>query len=96
MGFFEEGFGPWQIFGFAGALCFGSRFFLQWIASERAKRSVMPLSFWYLSLAGSFILLIYFFRQRDIVGVSLYLANSIPYTRNLILIGREKRAAKGG
>lgn len=96
MGFFEEGIGAWQIFGFVGMLCFGSRFFLQWIASERAGKSVVPISFWHLSLVGSFILLIYFFHRRDIVGVSLYVANSIPYTRNLILIGRERKRARVG
>jgi lipid-A-disaccharide synthase-like uncharacterized protein len=85
--------GPWEVFGFLGNICFGTRFFVQWIASERAKKSVMPIAFWYLSLAGSLILLIYFIHLRSVVGVLAYLPNSIPYTRNLILIMRERKVA---
>jgi lipid-A-disaccharide synthase-like uncharacterized protein len=84
--------GAWEIFGFVGNICFGSRFILQWIASERAKRSIVPVTFWYLSLAGSVVLLVYFIHLRSIVGVLAYLPNTIPYSRNLMLIHREKKA----
>jgi len=87
--------GPWEFFGFVGNICFGSRFILQWIASERAKRSIMPVTFWYLSLAGSVVLLVYFIHLRSIVGVLAYLPNTIPYSRNLMLIRREKMSAAG-
>ncbi len=91
-------FGPWELFGLMGNACFGSRFLVQWIHSERVGRSVIPVVFWYLSLAGSIILLIYFFRRGSIIGVLSYLPNFIPYTRNLVLIAREKKQmqASGG
>ena len=88
--------GALQCFGFVGNLCFGSRFFIQWIVSERAKKSVVPISFWYLSIAGSAILLAYFIVRRDPVGILSYLPNLIPYTRNLILISKERRKQKAG
>lgn len=87
--------GPWEIFGILGNLCFGSRFFVQWVASERAKKSVMPVSFWYLSILGSLILLAYFIHLRSVVGVLAYLPNLVPYSRNLVLILRERRGPAG-
>ena len=48
----------WIAIGFGGQLVFFSRFFVQWIASEKAKRSVVPLAFWYLSMVGGLLLLI--------------------------------------
>ena len=78
----------WLAIGFAGQLVFMGRFLVQWIVSERRKRSVIPLSFWYLSLAGSVILLSYSIHKRDpvfILGLSL---NSLIYVRNLWLIYR--------
>ena len=83
--------GPWEVFGLLGNCCFGSRFLIQWIQSERAGRSIVPVIFWYLSLGGAVILLIYFFQRGSIIGVLAYLPNFIPYTRNLILIAREKK-----
>ena len=85
-------FGPWEVFGLMGNLCFGSRFIIQWIHSERVGRSEVPVVFWYLSLAGSIILLIYFFQRRSIIGVLAYLPNFIPYIRNLMLLKRQGRA----
>ncbi|OGL59636.1 MAG: hypothetical protein A3J27_05565 [Candidatus Tectomicrobia bacterium RIFCSPLOWO2_12_FULL_69_37] len=84
-------FGPWEVFGLMGNACFGSRFIVQWIHSERVGRSEVPVVFWYLSLAGSVILLIYFFQRRSIIGVLAYLPNFVPYIRNLMLIAKEKR-----
>lgn len=91
-------FGPWEVFGLMGNACFGSRFLVQWVYSERIGRSVVPEVFWYLSLAGSIILLIYFFQRGSIIGVLAYLPNFIPYSRNLVLLKREQREkrAQGG
>ncbi len=78
----------WVAIGFLGQALFGSRFIVQWIATERAKRSVVPVSFWYLSLAGSLVLLAYVIYRRDpvlIVGFSL---NLVIYARNLWFIHR--------
>ena len=48
----------WIIIGFAGQALFSARFVLQWVASERARRSIVPKAFWYFSLAGSAVLLL--------------------------------------
>ena len=83
--------GPWELFGLLGNTCFGSRFLVQWIQSERAGKSIVPEIFWYLSLGGSIIMLIYFFKRGSIIGVLAYLPNFVPYTRNLMLIAKEKK-----
>lgn len=77
---------PWVILGLVGQTCFGARFVLQWLASEREKRSVIPVSFWYLSLVGALILLVYSVHRQDpvfIVGQSM---GFIIYIRNLQFI----------
>ena len=74
---------PWKIVGWVGAAIFGSRFVLQWIASERAKKSVIPFGFWECSALGSILVLSYFIYKRDSVGI---LQNLLPlpiYLRNL-------------
>jgi lipid-A-disaccharide synthase-like uncharacterized protein len=78
----------WLAVGLTGQLLFMARFTVQWIASERHKRSVIPIAFWYLSLFGSLTLLSYAVHKRDpvfILGLSL---NSLIYVRNLWLIYR--------
>jgi lipid-A-disaccharide synthase-like uncharacterized protein len=84
----------WLIFGLAAQGCFFFRFFVQWIASERRKKSVIPIHFWYLSVLGGLGLLIYSIHIMDpvfIIGQSLGI---LIYARNLILIHREKHAEK--
>ncbi|MRU14919.1 hypothetical protein FDP25_05680 [Roseovarius sp. A21] len=78
------------LLGFAGQLLFASRFLVQWIASERAGASVMPIVFWWISLAGGVTLLTYAIWRQDpvfIMGQSLGL---IVYLRNLVLISRAR------
>jgi lipid-A-disaccharide synthase-like uncharacterized protein len=78
-------------FGFAGQVLFSMRFIVQWLASERAGRSVVPVVFWYFSIAGGLTLLLYAVYRLDpvfIVGQALGL---FVYLRNLWLIRREKR-----
>src|SRR5262245_4365303 len=82
------------LFGLAGNIAFSMRFILQWVASERQKRSVVPVSFWYWSIAGSAILCSYFILRRDPVGVLAYLPNSVIYFRNLHLIRKRQAAAE--
>ncbi len=79
--------------GLPAQAAFGSRFLVQWIASERAKRSVVPISFWYLSLAGGLGLLIYSIARMDPLFILAQTFNGFVYIRNLIFIYRE-RAAK--
>jgi lipid-A-disaccharide synthase-like uncharacterized protein len=79
---------PWLIFGLIGQAAFFSRFLVQWVASEQAGRSYVPISFWYLSLIGSLILLIYAVHRAEPVFLLGYLPNSFVYIRNIMLVRR--------
>ncbi|GAB4569629.1 MAG: lipid-A-disaccharide synthase N-terminal domain-containing protein [Rhizobacter sp.] len=82
--------------GFCGQALFSMRFVVQWLASERAGRSVIPTLFWYFSIAGGLTLLAYAVYRADpvfIVGQGLGL---FIYLRNLWLVLREKRATPAG
>ena len=85
-------FNLWVVFGLAGQLLFGSRFIVQWIASERKKVSYIPIVFWYLSLSGGIITLIYAIHIRDTVFTLAQGAGLMVYLRNLMLIYRRKHA----
>jgi lipid-A-disaccharide synthase-like uncharacterized protein len=78
----------WAILGLVAQLAFTGRFLVQWIASERAKKSVVPVSFWYLSLLGSAGLLFYAIVRADPVFILGQSFGSIVYVRNLMLIHR--------
>ncbi len=80
----------WTLFGSTGALLFGSRFFVQWIVSEKAKKVTVPPIFWYISFFGSVINLIYAFHldRFPLLLGSFFLP--ILYGRNIILLKREK------
>jgi len=71
---------------------FFTRFFLQWYATEKRKRVVVPVSFWWLSLVGSLLLLTYSLHKRDSVFIFAYVFTWIPYIRNLIIHHRHKEA----
>lgn len=83
----------WVIFGFIGQAMFSMRFIIQWIASEKRKESVIPVAFWYFSLGGGLILLIYAIRQMDPVFIAAYLLNPIIYFRNLYFIYKKRRSS---
>lgn len=80
----------WKIIGWSGNLIFGLRFVLQWLASERAKKSIIPIGFWEISLLGSLILTSYFiFYRHDSVGI---ISNLLPlplYARNVYFRWRD-------
>ena len=80
----------WIGVGLLGNAAFALRFLVQWIASERAQRSVVPVSFWYLSLVGAAVLLCYAIHRRDPIFVLAYLPNGFIYARNLYLTRREQ------
>lgn len=82
----------WIGIGFLGQAMFSGRFLVQWLASERAKRSVVPLAFWFFSLAGGVTLLAYAIYRQDPVFIAGQGAGLFIYTRNLMLIRREARA----
>jgi len=84
----------WVGLGFLGQLLFTGRMLLQWLVSEREKRSVVPVGFWWMSLIGASMLLAYFLWRRDIVGVVGQCAGWVIYGRNLWLIYRERRATE--
>jgi lipid-A-disaccharide synthase-like uncharacterized protein len=77
---------PWLWFGLCGNVAFFSRFLVQWIASERAGDSVIPMAFWHLSIVGSLVMLVYAIHKRDPVFMLAYLPNAFVYVRNLMLI----------
>lgn len=69
------------------------RFFTQWIYSEKKKQSVIPIYFWYLSLIGGTLLLVYAIHRKDPVFIIGQGMGLIVYTRNLVLIHQHKRSA---
>jgi len=83
----------WKVIGWLGNAFFFSRFFVQWYATEKLKRVVVPTGFWWLSLAGSLLLLSYaLFYQRDSVFIFAYAFTWIPYIRNLVIHYRHTAA----
>jgi len=78
----------WFALGLVGQAAFFSRFVVQWIASERARRSVVPRAFWWLSIVGSGLLLVYAIHRRDPVFVLGQAFGWVVYTRNLMLLQR--------
>jgi lipid-A-disaccharide synthase-like uncharacterized protein len=83
----------WLAFGLAGQALFMMRFIVQWIHSERHQKSVIPVSFWYLSLLGGLSVLAYGIHRADPVIIMGQLPGTIVYTRNLMLIRRERHRA---
>jgi lipid-A-disaccharide synthase-like uncharacterized protein len=81
----------WTCFGLLGNLLFSSRFFVQWYVSERRKQSVIPVSFWYLSLVGSVVTSIYAIHLGSVPYILGVLPPTLIYARNLILIARGKK-----
>jgi lipid-A-disaccharide synthase-like uncharacterized protein len=81
----------WLTVGLVGQLMFTLRFVVQWIHSERHQKSVIPVSFWYFSLIGGLTVLAYGIHKVEPVIILGQLPGTIVYTRNLMLIYREKR-----
>src|SRR5262245_53811484 len=81
----------WLSIGFLGQGFFFSRFLVQWIASERKRESVIPISFWFFSIGGGFVLLIYAIQRADPVFILGQGAGLLGYLRNLYLIRRKQR-----
>ena len=81
---------PMVLLGFVGQAAFFSRFLVQWIVSERQARSTVPVVFWYLSIAGGSLLLVYAIWRRDAVITVGQAVGLIVYVRNLVLIHRKR------
>lgn len=84
---------PIGLLGLLGQTLFFSRFLVQWIASEKKGRSVVPLSFWYLSIGGGGLLLVYALWRKDPVITLGQAVGLFVYIRNLMLIHRRKAPA---
>ena len=82
----------WVAFGLIAQILFTGRMVVQWLVSEKHKRSVVPVAFWWMSLAGATMLVIYFIWRKDVVGVLGQSAGWFIYVRNLILIYRNRPA----
>jgi len=88
--------GVWKVIGWLGNAIFFARFFVQWYATEKRKQVVVPAAFWWLSLAGSLLLLSYaVFHEKDSVFILAYAFTWIPYIRNLVIHQRHTAAQLG-
>jgi lipid-A-disaccharide synthase-like uncharacterized protein len=85
----------WLAVGFVGQGLFSARFIIQWLASEKAKRSVVPLAFWYFSLLGSLTLLTYAIYKRDPVFIVGQGSGIFIYLRNLYFIRQGRISVDG-
>ena len=91
----DSWWGVWlALFGLAAQAIFMSRMLVQWIATERARRSVMPVAFWWLSILGAIMLLVYGVLRQDIVIIAAQAFGFIVYARNLWFI-HAKRPDEG-
>ena len=86
----------WLCIGFGGQALFSARFLVQWITSERQKRSVIPVAFWYFSIAGGLTLLSYAIHKRDPVFILGQTTGVFIYARNLYFIYSQKRDGEDG
>lgn len=93
---FVAKFDFWLAFGVVAQLLFAGRFIVQWIASERAGRSVMPLAFWFFSMGGGLMTLLYGIVRREPVIILGQGLSIVIYLRNLVLIYREARERRAG
>jgi len=83
----------WVGVGLLAQVIFMARMIVQWMASEKEKRSVVPPMFWWLSLIGASMLIVYFVWRRDAIGVLGQATGWVVYIRNLMLLAREKNSA---
>ena len=82
----------WIGIGFLGQFLFSMRFFIQWIQSERQKKSIIPMAFWYFSICGGIVLLAYAIHRQDPVFIVGQAAGVFIYSRNLYLIFNNKKS----
>lgn len=85
---FVAKFDLWFAFGLGAQLVFTARFLVQWVASEREGRSVIPVAFWVLSIVGGMMTLVYGFARRDAIIILGQLLSLVIYSRNLMLIAK--------
>ena len=93
---FVAKFDMWLIFGIVAQVLFAMRFVVQWIASEKAGKSVMPIAFWFFSMAGGTLTLIYGLVKREPIIILGQVLAIFIYIRNLQLIIKDRRRVKAG
>ena len=86
----------WLAVGFLGQALFSARFLVQWIASEKARKSIIPAAFWFFSVGGGLTLLAYAIYRRDPVFIVGQASGLIIYARNIYFVLLERRAAASG
>jgi lipid-A-disaccharide synthase-like uncharacterized protein len=82
----------WLVFGMFAQLMFSLRFIIQWLSSEKQRKSVIPVAFWWFSLAGGIALFAYGVHRREPVIMMGQLFGIVVYMRNLVLIYNERKA----
>jgi lipid-A-disaccharide synthase-like uncharacterized protein len=87
---FVAKFDFWLAFGLLAQLLFGARFLVQWISSERAGKSVVPMAFWFFSIGGGLMTLIYGIVKREPVIIIGQLLSNVIYVRNIMLIVKNR------
>lgn len=88
---FVAKFDFWLVFGLAAQLSFAARFLVQWIASERAGKSVVPVAFWFFSVGGGLMTLVYGLVKREPVIIFGQLLSNVIYVRNIMLIFKSRQ-----
>jgi lipid-A-disaccharide synthase-like uncharacterized protein len=81
----------WVVLGFFAQAFFTARFAVQWIVSERAGRSIIPIAFWWCSIGGGLLLLVYALYRRDPVFIAGQAFGVFVYLRNLYFVLRERK-----
>jgi lipid-A-disaccharide synthase-like uncharacterized protein len=84
----------WLALGFFGQALFSARFLIQWIYSEKNKKSMIPTAFWFFSIGGGVVLLSYAIHRQDPVIIAGQAGGLLIYARNLWLVFAEKKRAK--
>lgn len=87
---FVTRFDLWLVFGLLAQLVFTARFLVQWLASEKAGRSVVPMAFWFLSIVGGTMTLVYGIQRREPVIIMGQTLSIFIYVRNVMLIFKNK------
>ena len=89
----EKAKDPWFLVGILGQFTFAARFVVQWLVSEREKKVVIPVAFWWLSITGGVVTLAYAVHQEDPVFIIAQGTGLVMYFRNLVIHRRAARAA---
>jgi lipid-A-disaccharide synthase-like uncharacterized protein len=87
---FVAKFDFWLAFGLVAQLLFTARFLVQWISSERAGQSVVPMAFWFFSMGGGLMTLVYGIAKREPVIIAGQAAATVVYVRNIMLIVKNR------